>query len=101
MIPLIGSLVRQWGHLFGGGPNFWEPSLLKTNVYVDGFNLYYGCIKGTPYRWLDILKLCQTEFANNTIHCIRYFTALVQSRPNDPQQPLRQQTYLRALRTLP
>lgn len=74
---------------------------MKTNVYVDGFNLYYGCVKGTPYRWLDILKLCQTEFPLNSIHRIRYFTALVKARPTDPQQPVRQQTYLRALRTLP
>lgn len=74
---------------------------MKTNVYVDGFNLYYGCIKGTSYRWLDILKLCQTVFPNNRIHRIRYFTAMVKARPADPQQPVRQQTYLRALRTLP
>ena len=25
-----------------------------TNVYVDGFNLYYGCLKGTPHKWLDL-----------------------------------------------
>jgi hypothetical protein len=31
----------------------------KTNVYVDGFNLYYGCLKGSPYKWLDIQKLSE------------------------------------------
>ena len=31
---------------------------------------------------------------------IRYFTALVDSRPGNPTQPQRQQTYLRALRTI-
>lgn len=30
---------------------------MKTRVYIDGFNLYYGCLKGTPYKWLDILHL--------------------------------------------
>ncbi|MBA2283323.1 MAG: NYN domain-containing protein [Acidimicrobiia bacterium] len=35
------------------------------------------------------------------IHRIRYFTALVSARPSDPQQPQRQQLYLRALGTLP
>ena len=30
---------------------------MKTIVYVDGFNLYYGAVKGTPYRWLT-LSLC-------------------------------------------
>ena len=31
-------------------------NLMKTNVYVDGFNLYYGCVKGTPHRWLDLAQ---------------------------------------------
>jgi len=30
---------------------------LRTRVYVDGYNLYYGCLKGTPYKWLDPLTL--------------------------------------------
>lgn len=37
----------------------------------------------------------------HTITRIKYFTALVSARPNDPQQPVRHETYLRALRTLP
>ena len=32
---------------------------------------------------------------------IRYFTALITSRPGDPTQPQRQQAYLRALGTIP
>lgn len=73
----------------------------RTNIYVDGFNLYYGALKGTPYKWLDIQKLCQLLLPNNHIHQIKYFTALVSARPHDPAQPVRQQTYLRALQTLP
>ena len=38
---------------------------------------------------------------SDRIYRIRYFTALVQPRPDDPHQPERQQTYLRALRTIP
>jgi hypothetical protein len=30
---------------------------MRTNVYVDAFNLYYGCLKGTPYRLLDLAAL--------------------------------------------
>ena len=30
---------------------------MRTNVYVDGFNLYYSCLKDTPYKWLDLLTL--------------------------------------------
>ena len=67
---------------------------MKTNVYVDGFNLYYRCLRNTPYKWLDIHKLCQLILPKNSIHRIRYFTALVDARPNDPAQPQRQQAYL-------
>lgn len=64
------------------------------------FNLYYR-VKGTPYRWLDVAKLCQNILPQNSIHRIRYFTALVIPPPSDPQQAQRQQVYLRALQTLP
>jgi NYN domain len=37
----------------------------------------------------------------NQINEIKYFTALVSARPRDPDQPVRQQAYLRALETLP
>ena len=74
---------------------------MKTIVYVDGFNLYYGAVKGTPYKWLDILKLCQLLLPKNQIVKIKYFTAPVTARPGDLDQPNRQQLYLRALRTIP
>ncbi len=76
---------------------------MKTNVYIDGFNLYYGCLKGTPHKWLDLATFCQASFPppRNQITRIRYFTAHVNARSNNPQQRVRQQTYLRALRTLP
>jgi len=37
----------------------------------------------------------------NTIHQIKYFTALVKPRPSNRSKPVRQQIYLRALKTLP
>ena len=74
---------------------------MVTNVYVDGFNVYYGCLRGTPYRWLDLDALCRRLFPNDDIHRIRYFTAVVAGRPGNPQQPQRQQAYLRALQTIP
>ena len=74
---------------------------MRTYVYVDAFNLYYGALKRTPYRRLNIQKLCELLMPKNDIQAVKYFTALVSARPNDPGQPVRQQTYLRALRTLP
>ena len=74
---------------------------MKTNVYVDGFNLYYGCLKHSPYRWLDLAALCRVMLPQNQINRIRYFTALVQSPIHDPQKAQRQATFLRTLLTIP
>jgi uncharacterized LabA/DUF88 family protein len=73
----------------------------RTNVYIDGFNLFYGALKGTRYKWLDLEVLCRHLLPKDNIHRIRYFTAKVSARPGDPRIPVRQQTYLRALATLP
>lgn len=72
---------------------------VRTIVYIDGFNLYYGCLRRTPFKWLDVRKLCELLLPKNDILQIKYFTARVSAR-EDPQQPFRQQTYLRALQTL-
>lgn len=74
---------------------------MKTIIYIDGFNLYYGCLKGTPYKWLNPALLCQALLPQHQITSIKYFSASVSARPNDPDQPIRQQTLFRALRTVP
>lgn len=74
---------------------------MKTNVYIDGFNLYYGCLANSAFRWLDIAKLCELELPNNEINRIRYFTAKVKDRPGNIGQSVRQQTYIRALKMTP
>jgi hypothetical protein len=79
---------------------FLEASI-KTNVYIDGFNFYYGALRKTPYRWVNIRRLCELLLPKNTVAEIKYFTALVSARPSDLDQPVRQQLYLRALHTLP
>jgi len=30
---------------------------LRTRVYVDGYNFYNGCLKRTPFKWLDLHQL--------------------------------------------
>ena len=72
---------------------------MKTNIYIDGLNLYYRAVQDTPYKWLDIVKLVEEKFPQNTIRKIKYFTSIVQARSDDPGKPRRQQIYLRALRT--
>jgi hypothetical protein len=73
----------------------------KTWVYVDGFNLYYGAVKDTPYKWLNIRRLCELLLPGHAIDRIKYFTAQVSGRPDDPNKPTRQQIYFRALKTIP
>lgn len=74
---------------------------MKTYVYVDAFNLYFGCCKGTPFKWLDVSRLCQLKLPGHQIEKIKYFTARIHAWPSDPDQPRRQQVYLRALKTIP
>lgn len=72
----------------------------RTYVYIDAFNLYYGAVKNTPHKWLDLAALCRLLLPRHDVQRIKYFTARV-SGAVDPEQPIRQATYLRALRTIP
>lgn len=71
----------------------------RTSVYVDGFNLYFGALKGTPYKWLNIRSLCEKLLDPvNEITAIKYFTADVSPTPGDPDKSQHQQAFLRAIR---
>jgi hypothetical protein len=75
---------------------------LRTIAYVDGFNLYYGCLKDSAERWLDVGALCGRMLSSDSqIVGIKYFTARVKGRPGNPHAGQRQQTYFRALATVP
>jgi 6-hydroxy-3-succinoylpyridine 3-monooxygenase len=37
--------------------NLSERSKLRTRIYVDGYNLYYGCLRKTSFKWLDLQAL--------------------------------------------
>ncbi|MBW4039858.1 MAG: NYN domain-containing protein [Acidobacteria bacterium] len=77
------------------------PSNLRTTLYVDGFNLYYGAAKNTRLKWVNVIVLAETVLPGLRVNRTRYFTAMVKSTPTDPQQAQRQQTYIRALESLP
>lgn len=74
---------------------------MRASIYVDGFNLYNGALKGTPFKWLDLNRLFALLFPQHGSQTVKYFTSRVKAQPDDPQQPIRQQMYLRALRTPP
>jgi len=71
---------------------------MRTNIYIDGFNLYYGSLKDTPYKWLD-LKALFSRILNpdHTILAIRLYTAKVSAREDDRGVSSRQTVYHNAL----
>ena len=75
---------------------------MRTRLYVDGFNLYYGSLKRTPHRWLNPVEMVRRHLqARHQITGLKYFTAEVSDRQDNPGQHHRQILYLRALATLP
>ena len=67
-----------------------SPSTLRTRVYVDGYNLYYGCLRKTPYKWLDLKALFARIIAQTVLQveerparfelhplAIKFFTASI------------------------
>lgn len=77
---------------------------MKTIVYIDGYNLYYGLLRRSPYKWLDLYSLFQNHVLNNAANVIeiRYYTAPVLGKmSDDPESLQRQRIYLQALRKMP
>ena len=71
---------------------------MRTFVCVDGFNLYYGALKGTPWKWLDPVALLESVLqSHHRILTVKYFTARVSGTSADPSKPQRQDVYLRAV----
>ena len=56
---------------------------MGTIVYVDGYNLYYGRLRHTSFKWLDIFELFQNianiQNPSSKIIKIKYFTAPVKA----------------------
>ena len=77
---------------------------MKTIVYVDGYNLYYGLLRRSVFKWLDLYRLFQDHALgqNAEVLEVRYYTAPVLGRmSDDPESSQRQRTYLQALRKMP
>lgn len=66
-------------------------------VYIDGFNFYYGALRKTSFKWIDHRELAKVLLRGHRVTKIKYFTARVQSRPDDPGLSQRQNDYIRAL----
>jgi uncharacterized LabA/DUF88 family protein len=74
----------------------------RVIAYIDGFNVFYSCVKGTPYKWLDLVKLCESYLLpNQELVAVKYFSALVNSFKTDPGKTNRQKLYIQALQANP
>jgi len=82
---------------------------LRTRAYVDGYNLYYGCLKGTPYKWLDLWILFEKHILPSSTPDrsvllplgIKYFTAkILEKAAKAPDSVSSQARYHTALRKL-
>ena len=72
----------------------------KTIVYIDGYNLYYGLLKGTRFKWLDLLAFSKALLReDHEIACVKYFTAYIKTYPYDQAASERQNIYVQALET--
>lgn len=80
---------------------------MKAIVYVDGYNFYYGCLKHSNDKWLDIYKLfaqfvLKAQCPQVTEISIKFFTAPIHAKvaTHGQQAQISQQNYQRALATL-
>ena len=68
----------------------------RAYVYIDGFNLYHGLLKRTPYKWLDLVAFSNRLLPTYNVLMVKYFTAPCLPF-EDPSRPFRQQVYWNAL----
>ena len=66
--------------------------------YIDGYNLYYGLLKGTAYKWLDLLAFARQLLPDDhEVIAVKYFTSCTLTYPHDNAAVERQNVYLQAL----
>jgi uncharacterized LabA/DUF88 family protein len=68
---------------------------MRVYAYVDGFNLFNSLLRGTPYKWLNLVRYCEhLVLPGDNLLQVRYFTAHVKG---DAAKAGRQRAYLDAL----
>jgi hypothetical protein len=77
---------------------------LRTACFVDGYNLFYGLLAGTPYKWLDLPSLLahiiRVEHPDSTLDAVSFFTTGVMPTlaTRGTLSKEAQDTYVRALK---
>jgi uncharacterized LabA/DUF88 family protein len=101
---LLGAEKPPSGRFF----HLWHrENALKTIIYVDGYNLFYGCLKHSPDKWLDLKallfdRILHTQNPGSELMSIKFFTADIKAKiaSNGQAAQLAQQSYHRALAQL-
>ncbi|ROO34479.1 MULTISPECIES: NYN domain-containing protein [unclassified Pseudomonas] len=78
---------------------------MRTAFFVDGYNLFYGLLADTPYKWLNLRSLLthitHIENPHSAVASVDYFTSsvkpLLATRGRLSKEA--QDTYIRALKT--
>ena len=56
-----------------------QSNFKRTAIYIDGYNLYYGRLRGTKYKWLDVVSLFSQIIRSiepaSQLVAVKYFTA--------------------------
>lgn len=77
---------------------------MRTACFVDGYNLFYGLLAGTPYKWLDLPSLLahiiRVEYPDSTLDAVSFFTTGVMPTlaTRGTLSKEAQDTYVRALK---
>lgn len=75
---------------------------IATAIYVDGYNFYYGRIRGTPHKWTDLVALfdylLHEQDPADHVKVVRYFSAfcLAKFATHGADSAIAQERYLRA-----
>ena len=72
---------------------------MKTRVYIDGANFYFGLLKGHPeWKWLDLKGLVALLVrSDHEVDAIQYFTSYIKTHPYDHAAIERQNVYLQGI----
>ena len=75
---------------------------MRTIVYIDGFNLFYGLLRNTPWLWLDLEKFVRALLTEKyDIVAIKFFTARIRCDKFMQASPHDQACYLEVLTANP
>ena len=59
---------------------------MKTNVYIDAGNLYFGLLRKRPKcKWLDLTAFAKALLPEgHVLSSVKYFTSNIKTFPHDP-----------------